>query len=1074
MLLIEMGMINKKYETYGNILANDIIKKLVGSHDDFDRMEWFDQPSKNILIGVLNGIKDTPDNLMEDKRLINSLSVKFLLKDFKSIIDVDYEFFIYYRVYPSYEEQKKFVEKITDDEINFARVWKRKKVKGTFSFDNPDFEVELSSKMSEVIDEIKMDSKALKQIFKFSKSILDSKESYENFLKNQEHHDFEEEYLWKCNFKINSSSFTQNDEKYVLIEISFINDTDIHNEISIFDTSLFNPILKISLNENDIIPFVYNSKGIVYEGKLRCLNCQADYFKSKNQIITKNYATFNQEKIVPINSLDNIDITFETLSTVEGISQLELIYIAMKEFYNNSEGTEAQKEEFFEMMDRYKYNVELLKKDSNVCRAFNLMNKTFKRNSKYPGWRLFQIVFIVSQLSDICEEKERDVCELLHVMTGGGKSESYFGIVIFTAFYDRLSGKEFGVSAITKFPLRMLSIQQLQRIANIFIFAEEIRKEEQISGHEFSIAYFVGGQDSDFPNDNREHLLAIRDANENNEFISGKIINKCPLCGGEVYLDIDEDKQVIVHKCHSCDKLFRLYYTDDEIYRMLPTFIVSTVDKWAGIASNRRYRNLLGGDLDSCPLGHGFIPSYDKCGFNISDTTACDLRGEPETILFDTSPTLVIQDELHLIKEGFGTIDSHFESLIETMKSEFTNGSKFKNIVMTATVAGAENQIRNLYYKKTRIFPPSLKDHDENTFFFNKSKENNNNIIQRRIIGLKPSILSYKLLFQILRYAGQFIKELENNFEVFAENNNFDKDELVVIHDYYKSLLTYHNKKEAAHSVSYSIDDYVNNYDDNYEVITEPLTGENNLDEIKEVMYKIEHFYDDEINKERLYAVNATSIVSHGVDIDLWNFMIFDGMPRTTSEYIQALSRVGRKYYGLVFVLFSSTKTRDLSFYQNFNEYHALLGEKVENVPLTRWAKLGFKQTFTSVFSAALLNYLPNVTGQITYKPEMAKRVLNNPENRTLLINFIKKSYKSNSKMLGAEFFDEQIPCEFDERADYLIQAVAPEFTFTHTLKNNGDKYYKTQYGMRGIQEEISLTSANSDNNFRLSLRRSR
>lgn len=596
-----MEILNEKYEKYGNILANDILKKLVGSHDDFDRMEWFDQPSKNILIGVLNGVKEISDNVMEDKRLVNSLSVKFLLKDFKSVIDVDYEFFIYYRVYPTYEEQKKFAEKITDDEVNFARVWKRKKVNGNFSFDNPDLEYDLDSKISEIIGEIKSDSNALKRTLKFSKSILDSKESYEAYLKNQENGDFKDDYLWDCSFKINSSSFIQNEKEYKLIEIVFINDTDINDEIAIFDTSIFNPILKISLNENDLIPFVYNSNDIEYEGNLRCLNCQGDYIKYKNQIITKNYATFNQEKIVPINSIDGIDITFDTLSTADGISQLELIYLSMNEFYDNSEGTEVQKEEFLEMMERYWRNVELLKNDSNVCKAFNLMNKTFKRNSKYPGWRLFQIVFIVSQLSDICEEKERDVCELLHVMTGGGKSESYFGIVIFTAFYDRLTGKEFGVSAITKFPLRMLSIQQLQRIANIFIFAEEIRNEEQIPGHEFSIAYFVGGQDSDFPNDNHEHLLAIRDAKENDEFIPGKIITQCPLCGGEVYLDIDEGKQVILHKCHSCNKLFQLYYADDEIYRMLPTFIVSTVDKWAGIASNRRYRNLLGGDLDSCP-----------------------------------------------------------------------------------------------------------------------------------------------------------------------------------------------------------------------------------------------------------------------------------------------------------------------------------------------------------------------------------------------------------------------------------------------------------------------------------------
>lgn len=1071
---MKMAIENEKFEYYGNILANDILQKLVGSHENFDRKDWFDQPSKNILIGVLNGFKSISDNVLEDKRLVNSLSVKFLLKDFKSELKLEFKFFIYYRVYPTYEEQKEFIEDKQDDEISFARIWQRKEINGKIIIDELTDEISLSSNISEAIEEIKNDSNSLKKSIDFSKSILESNETYENFLKDIKSADFEEDYSWNCNFKVNISDFNQNNQIYQLVEIILINNTDVDNKIKLFDTSIFNPILKISLGENKVIPFAYNSNNVYYQGDLRCLNCQGDYDKEKNMILTKNFAEFYQEKIVPRDELDGVDISFDTLSTNDGICQLDLIYSSMNEFYENSNDDENSKKDFSDMKERFKYNVELLKRDSKVCMAFNLMNKTFKRNSKYLGWRLFQIVFIVSQLSDICENENRDWCELLHVMTGGGKSESYFGIVIFTAFYDRLSGKEFGISAITKFPLRMLSIQQLQRIANIFIFAEEVRKEENVPGNEFSIAYFVGGQDSDFPNDNREHLLEIRDAENNDRKINGKIIDKCPLCGGEVFLGIDDEKQVIVHKCSGCAKEFRLYYTDDEIYRTLPTFIVSTVDKWAGIASNRRYRNLLGGDLDSCPRGHGFMPSNDKCGFNITDTKACDIRGQPEDISFDTSPTLVIQDELHLIKEGFGTIDSHFESLMEAMKSEFTNGSKFKNIVMTATVAGAENQIKNLYYKKTRIFPPSLEDQDGNTFFFIKSKENNKNIVQRKIIGLKPSILSYKLLFQILRYASQFIKNLENDLDGFAEDNGFNKEELVEIHEYYKKLLTYHNKKEAAHSVSYSIDDYVNNYDDNYEVITEPLTGENNLDEIKEIMHKIEHYYADESNREKIYAVNATSIVSHGVDIDQWNFMIFDGMPRSTSEYIQALSRVGRKYFGLVFVLFSSTKTRDLSFYQNFNEYHALLDEKVENVPLTRWAKLGFKQTFTSIFSAALLNYLPNVTGQITYKPEMAKRVLQNEDNKESLIDFIKKAYKSDSQMLGADFFDEQIPKEFNERADYLIRAVAPEFTFTNTLKNNGDKYYKTQFGMRGIQEQISLTSANSDNNFRLSLRRSK
>ena len=145
------------------------------------------------------------------------------------------------------------------------------------------------------------------------------------------------------------------------------------------------------------------------------------------------------------------------------------------------------------MRNKFNQGIQLIKEDENANKAFELMNKTFAEKSKnadYHSWRLFQIVFIVSEIPDIVNEENRGICDLLHVKTGGGKSEAYFGIVLFTAFYDRIRGKEFGVTAITKFPLRMLSVQQLQRIAVLFIFAEEIRKEEKLKGDPFSIAYF--------------------------------------------------------------------------------------------------------------------------------------------------------------------------------------------------------------------------------------------------------------------------------------------------------------------------------------------------------------------------------------------------------------------------------------------------------------------------------------------------------------------------------------------------------------------------------------------------------
>ena len=112
-----------------------------------------------------------------------------------------------------------------------------------------------------------------------------------------------------------------------------------------------------------------------------------------------------------------------------------------------------------------------------------------------------------------------------------------------------------------------------------------------------------------------------------------------------------------------------------------------------GIALNRRFRNLLGGKLDICPNEHGFIPRNDTCGFHENlNGKECKQRGTPIEKDFNTAPTLIIQDEMHLIREGFGTIDSHFETLMETMKVELSSGPKFKNIVMTATVSGAAKQ----------------------------------------------------------------------------------------------------------------------------------------------------------------------------------------------------------------------------------------------------------------------------------------------------------------------------------------------------------------------------------------------
>src|SRR5262249_19227542 len=149
-------------------------------------------------------------------------------------------------------------------------------------------------------------------------------------------------------------------------------------------------------------------------------------------------------------------------------------------------------------------------------------------------WRPFQLGFQLLVLGSLTrpDHPDRRIMDLLWFPTGGGKTEAYLWLIVFSLLPRRLrEGKPdqgAGTGAMMRYTLRLLTIDQFQRAARSIMALEHTRRTQgaQLLGAEpFSIGLWVGGGAT--PNTIKDAKKQI--AKDQNP--TPRQLTDCPCCG---------------------------------------------------------------------------------------------------------------------------------------------------------------------------------------------------------------------------------------------------------------------------------------------------------------------------------------------------------------------------------------------------------------------------------------------------------------------------------------------------------------------------------------------------------------
>lgn len=526
------------------------------------------------------------------------------------------------------------------------------------------------------------------------------------------------------------------------------------------------------------------------------------------------------------------------------------------------------------------------------------------------AWRPFQLAYFLLVVEGLInpESEDRRTVDLLWFPTGGGKTEAYLLTACFEILWRRLwyGPAGGGTAVLSRYTLSLLTTQQFQRTATAICALEYIRRghdrplRQDLGKEPFSIGLWVGQETT--PNKisaAQDELGVLKQMNEPDDRF---LLERCPWCGTEIVpgrrgrdrdFGIRADGVTTSFFCPRTTCVFHerlpVAVVDEQIYLEPPTFVLGTVDKFARLAWEPEAGNLFG--------RNGRRP-----------------------------PSLVIQDELHLLAGPLGTTVGLYEAAVLELCS--WTGTMPKIVASTATIRRSQDQVRNLYGRPAQLFPPAGLEAGH-SYFASPDED-------------KPGRLYVGVMSQ-----GHTASTATIHVGAAALQAPKEIDADDTLRDAYWTAVAYHNSlRELGRTVTIARDDIPARL----EHLRKDATLRRILDDgsVAELTSNISRAEQpgllDRLGRrftERgsISFLATTNMLAVGVDVPRLGLMLMNGQPKTTSEYIQATSRVGRKDVpGLIITMFRSTKPRDRSHYESFGAYHRALYRHVEPTSVTPWS----------------------------------------------------------------------------------------------------------------------------------------